>query len=51
MTVRPPDDLDPDAEAPPATPRWVLALAVIVALLVIGFVIFILVGGHQPRVH
>lgn len=51
MTGAPPEDLDSTAEAPPPTARWVLTLGLIVALLVIGLVIFMLVGGHQPRVH
>ena len=51
MTGAPREDLDSTAEAPPPTPRWVLTLGLIVALLVIGLVIFMLVGGHQPRVH
>lgn len=49
MTDVQPDDLGTGSELPPSTPRWVLTLGLVAALLVIGFVIFMLVGGHAPR--
>ena len=35
---------------PPGTPRWVLALALVAAVFLIGAVIFMLAGGHTPRI-
>ena len=51
MPVQPPDDLELSTETPPPTPRWVLALGLIAVVLVIGFVVFMLVGGHTPRMN
>ena len=52
------DDLERDALAeaaraetgsPPGTPRWVLVMALIAVLFIIGAVIFLVVSGHTPR--
>ena len=41
-----------DAPGPPRTPRWVKAFAVIVLVLVIGFVVLLVSGGdHGPGRH
>jgi hypothetical protein len=41
----------PDVESPPGTPRWVKLFAVIAVIVVAGFVILLLTGGHSPARH
>jgi hypothetical protein len=35
-------------ESAPATPRWVILLAVLAAVLILAFVVLVVAGGHDP---
>jgi hypothetical protein len=38
---------------PPATPKWVKALAILALVLIVGFVVLVVAGGHHggPSMH
>jgi hypothetical protein len=46
-----PDRSEPDmpgSGSAPATPRWVILLAVVAAVLVLAFLVLVVAGGHEP---
>lgn len=42
------EDDAPNRGSPPPTPRWVIALALAAAVLVLAFLAIVAAGGHEP---